>query len=262
MKAITSRDNPTLKKLHGVANSAKERRKHGLTLLDGPHLLTSALDADWPLQAIYLSESARETSEIAGLLARLPVQLEPVLLPDTLFAHISPVDAPSGILAAVALPELVAPSAKADSLLVLDGVQDPGNLGTLLRTAAAAGLSEVLLSEGCTQAWSPRALRAGMGAHFQLRICERCDLLAALQGYPGQVLATALKPDSRLLYELPLTGPVAWLFGAEGQGLSPALLERADTRVLIPMADGVESLNVAAAAAICLFEQRRQILLG
>ncbi|NMG67426.1 RNA methyltransferase [Azoarcus indigens] len=262
MKTISSRDNPTLKKLHGVASSARERRKHGLTLLDGPHLLAAALDAGWPLQAVYLAESAREAAEIADLLARLPAQLEPVRLPDALFAHISPVDAPSGILAAIALPGAAAPSRKPGSLLVLDGVQDPGNLGTLLRTAAAAGLSEVLLGEGCAQAWSPRALRAAMGAHFLLRICERCDLLAALQDYPGKVLATALVHGSRSLYEVPLDGPVAWLFGAEGQGLSPELLRRADATVLIPMAAGVESLNVAAAAAICLFEQRRQTNLG
>ena len=124
--------------------------------------------------------------------------------------------------------------------------------------AAAAGVREVLLTAGCAGAWSPRALRAGMGAHFVLHIHERVDAVHALGAFRGAILATALGEGARSLYELNLDAPVAWLFGAEGQGVSPALLACASQRVIIPMAGDIESLNVAAAVAVCLFEQVRQ----
>jgi TrmH family RNA methyltransferase len=116
----------------------------------------------------------------------------------------------------------------------------------------------VLLTAGCAQAWSPRALRAGMGAQFLLRIREQADVAALLQHYPGPILATGLQGGARALYEHDLRGAVAWLFGAEGRGLSPELTALASAVVVIPMPGAVESLNVAAAAAVCLFEQVRQ----
>ena len=265
MKAISSRDNPMVKRLHALANSARERRKLGETLLDGAHLLDAALQQQWPLKAIVVSDSGCAQLEIEDLLARCAHDIPRYQLPDALFAHISPVDSPSGVIAIIDLPPEPDPARLADgaalsahSLVVLDGVQDPGNLGTILRTAAAAGVRDVLLTPGCAGAWSPRALRAGMGAHFGLRIRERVDAVDVLGAFRGAILATALGEGARSLYELDLDAPVAWLFGAEGQGLSPALLARADQRVIIPMAAGVESLNVGAAVAVCLFEQARQ----
>jgi TrmH family RNA methyltransferase len=265
MKAISSRDNPMVKRLHALANSARERRKLGETLLDGAHLLDAALQQQWPLKAIVVSDSGCAQLEIEDLLARCAHDIPRYQLPDALFAHISPVDSPSGVIAIIDLlpepdPARLADSAalSAHSLVVLDGVQDPGNLGTILRTAAAAGVRDVLLTPGCAGAWSPRALRAGMGAHFGLRIHERVDAVDVLGAFRGAILATALGEGARSLYELELDAPVAWLFGAEGQGVSPALLACASQRVIIPMAGDVESLNVAAAVAVCLFEQARQ----
>ena len=265
MKAISSRDNPLVKRLHALAHSARERRKLGETLLDGAHLLDAALQQQWPLKAIVVSDSGCAQLEIEDLLARCAHDIPRYQLPDALFAHISPVDSPSGVIAIIDLlpepdPARLADSAalSAHSLVVLDGVQDPGNLGTILRTAAAAGVRDVLLTPGCSGAWSPRALRAGMGAHFGLRIHERVDAVDVLGAFRGAILATALGEGARSLYELELDAPVAWLFGAEGQGVSPALLACASQRVIIPMAGDVESLNVAAAVAVCLFEQARQ----
>ena len=265
MKAISSRDNPMVKRLHALANSARERRKLGETLLDGAHLLDAALQQQWPLKAIVVSDSGCAQLEIEDLLARCAHDLPRYQLPDALFAHISPVDSPSGVIAIIDLPPEPDPARLADgaalsahSLVVLDGVQDPGNLGTILRTAAAAGVRDVLLTPGCAGAWSPRALRAGMGAHFGLRIRERVDAVDVLGAFRGAILATALGEGARSLYELELDAPVAWLFGAEGQGVSSALLACASQRVIIPMAGDVESLNVAAAVAVCLFEQARQ----
>lgn len=259
MKRIESRDNALVKRVRALAQSARERRKLGETLLDGPHLLGEALRRDWPLKRVLVSDSGLRKPEVAALAARAEASATPcVLLPDRLFAALSPVDAPSGVLALVELPPPLAPLPHPDSVVALDAVQDPGNLGSILRTAAAAGIGEILLGEGCAQAWSPRALRAGMGAHFVLRIHEGLDLLAALEAFAGTVVAAAPGAGARSLYELQLDRPLAWLFGGEGPGLAPALLARADQRVCIPMAAGVESLNVGAAAAVCLFEQARQ----
>lgn len=258
MKTITSRDNPLVKRLHALAQSGRERRQRGETVLDGAHLLQAAIEARWPLKAVVCSESGLARAEHQRLLDALDADVQRYQLPDTLFRHVSPVDAPSGVLAIIDLPSPVAAEPLSGSVVVLDAVQDPGNLGTILRTAAAAGVRRVLLGTGCAQAWSPRVLRAGMGAHFMLEIEEGVDPGARLSAYPGRCLATALGPGACSLYALDLSGPVAWLFGAEGQGLSPALLARADQRVIIPMAEGIESLNVGAAVAVCLFEQARQ----
>lgn len=258
MKTITSRDNPLVKRLHGLAQDGRERRARGETLLDGAHLVAAAHAAGWPLKALVVSESGARRIEHLRLLEAVGGALPRYLLPDALFRHVSPVDAPSGLLAIIDLPQATVAGALDGNLVVLDAVQDPGNLGTILRTAAAAGIRRVLLGPGCAQAWSPRVLRAGMGAHFVLEIEEGVALCERLEGYPGRCLATALGDGAAPLYALDLRSPVAWLFGAEGQGLSAALLARADQRVIIPMAPGIESLNVAAAVAVCLFEQARQ----
>lgn len=259
LKRLSSRDNPFVKRLHALAHFARERRKLGETVLDGAHLVESALAAGVALRALAVSEAGLLREEHRRLLAVAPAEVPRYRLGDALFAQVSPVDSPSGLLAIMAPPPTTSSDLSDASLIVLDGVQDPGNLGSLLRTAAAAGVRHALLGEGCAQAWSPRALRAGMGAQFVVRVEEGCDLLARLEGYRGRCLATALRDDACPLYDLDLRGPVAWLFGAEGQGLSPALLARADGCVIIPMAPGIESLNVAAAAAVCLFEQARQL---
>ncbi|MDR0564938.1 MAG: RNA methyltransferase [Azoarcus sp.] len=256
---LTSRANPRLQLLAALGGEARERRLRGQTLLDGAHLLGCALDAGIPLLDVCVSESGCRNPEIAALLSRLPAEINPVCVPDALFARLSPVDTPTGILARIAFPSLEIPChAEQETLIVLDGIQDPGNLGTILRTAAAAGVPQAWLTPGCAQAWSPRVLRAGMGAHFQLRIHERVEPVAGLAAYPGKVIAAVGGTESRMLFDADLRGDVAWIFGAEGRGVSPALLTRTDEVLHIPMKQGIESLNVAAAAAICLFEQVRQ----
>lgn len=254
---ISSRDNPRLKSLHALAHSGRERRKTGLSLLDGEHLVEAALTAGCKLDCLVVSEEAEARPGLAVLL-RQAGDCPRLVLKEALFAYVSPVDSPSGILAVFAVPPAPARALGADSVVVLEGVQDAGNLGTILRTAAAAGVPQVVLSPGCAQAWSPRVLRAGMGAHFHLEIFEQAAPLAVLADFPGQVLATALGPGERDLFDVDLRGPTAWLFGAEGQGLSPELLARADVRIRIPMPGAVESLNVGSAAAICVYEQLRQ----
>ena len=141
--------------------------------------------------------------------------------------------------------------------VVLDAIQDAGNVGTLLRTAAAAGVRHVILGQGCAGAWTPRVLRAGQGAHFVLSVHEDADLADFMADYEGTTVVTCL--DGALsLYDARWQGPVAWVFGAEGQGVRRELIDIARLRVRIPMPGQVESLNVAAAAAVCLFEGVRR----
>lgn len=255
---ISSRDNASVKRWHALATSARDRRKFGETLLDGAHLVRAALDAAWPLKALVVAEGALVQDEARRLCDEAPAAIPRYCLPDALFRHVSPVDTPSGLIAVIDLPESAPARHLEGSVVALDAVQDPGNLGAILRTAAAAGIHDVLLGDGCAQAWSPRVLRAGMGAHFALAIEEGLDLAERLGDYLGIRVATALGPDARALHDLNLRRPIAWLFGAEGQGLWPRLLALADERVIIPMSGAVESLNVGAAVAVCLFEQRRQ----
>ena len=181
------------------------------------------------------------------------------MLSDVLVRELGLVDTPSGILALAPIPEPELPPDTAADALLLDGVQDPGNLGTLLRTAAAAGVRQVLLSSACTAPWSPKVLRAGQGAHFLLAIHSDVDLLGFMRDFRGSTLVTSLD-DAHSLYEANWSAPAAWVFGAEGQGVRAELLAAAQQRLRIPMPGGVESLNVGAAAAVCLFEQVRRRL--
>lgn len=150
-------------------------------------------------------------------------------------------------------------SKKGESFCVLlEAMQDPGNLGSIFRSAAAAGANDIYLSDGCADAWSPKVLRAAMGAHFLLRIHEQSDLRVVARAFSGKVVATTLKAETSL-YRAQLTGPVAFLFGNEGAGLSEAVLQGTTEQISIPMPGGIESLNAAAAAAVCFFERGRQM---
>ena len=203
------------------------------------------------------TEHGMKQHEIRALLERL-AGVETLLLRDSLFRMLSELTTPVGILAVIRIQE-PSPTVAAvrGSCIMLDALQDSGNVGSILRSAAAAGIGDVFLGPGCAGAWTPRVLRAAQGAHFDLRIREQADLAAVMSAFPGTtVAATAHEAES--LYRHDLAGDVAWLFGNEGAGISPHLEAVAKKRACIPMASGSESLNVAAAAAVCLFEQVRQ----
>jgi TrmH family RNA methyltransferase len=255
MKNIISRDNPTYKQLKKLTESARERRKAGRTLLDGVHLIEAYLAAGYAPDLLVVSESGLGHPECAVLLKKVP-SFNIAVLPDLLFNEISPVETPVGLLAVVAIPEPAA-DGQPKFCVLLEDIQDPGNLGSMLRSAAAAGVEAAYLTLGCADAWSPKALRAGMGAHFVMRIEERVAGPDKVAAFAGMSLATSL--DAQMpLYSLDLTGPVMVLVGNEGAGLSAELQSVASHRVTIPMPGKVESLNAAAAAAVCFFERVRQ----
>jgi TrmH family RNA methyltransferase len=255
VKAIGSRDNPSFKALKALMGDARKQRSEGRTLIEGPHLVAACLDHGHPLDLLAASETAVANPEVAALLARAGA-IETLALRDALFREISELAAPVGILARIAVPPAPTFPIEGDCLL-LDAVQDAGNVGTLLRTAAAAGVRDVLLGPGCAGAWTPRVLRAAQGAHFVLSLREQADLAGFLAHYRGTAVA-AVAHAGESLYALDLRGPVAWLFGNEGAGIAPELIAAARRRATIPLAPQSESLNVAAAAAVCLFEMRRQ----
>lgn len=255
MKRIASRDNPEFKRLRLLLDSSRARRSEALSVLEGAHLVRAALDAGRSLPAVYVADCEWD-KEVEALLARLP-EASLRLLDRSLFGAVSSADLVHGVLAHIAIESPPTEPDPARDWLVLDGVQDSGNVGALMRTAAAAGIQDVLLGPGCAQPWSPKVLRAAMGAHFCVNIFEVADLPCELKRYRGQVAVTRL--DGAIdLYKTDLRGALAWVFGAEGQGVRPDVALCAGLGIRIPMHEGIESLNVAAAAAICLFEQRRQ----
>ena len=257
MRRIASRDNVHYKALLKLAQSGRERRKSGRVLLDGMHLITAYEQSSGVAEEVVLSESGAVRPENARYLESAAADRPITLLADALFADLAVVDTPSGIMAVVARPLPASdPDHDADAVL-LDGVQDPGNVGSILRSAAAAGFRQILLSVDCAQAWSPKTLRAAMGAHFQLDIHERSDLQQFLVSYRGQSVA-ALLDASDNVYTARFERPLAWIFGSEGLGIRPLVAARTSLQVRIPMPGQSESLNVAAAAAVCLFETVRQ----
>ncbi len=256
MRQITSADNAHFRSLLKLHQSSRERRKAGLSLLDGVHLVAAYLQHVGAPEDVVVSRTGLVDAEIATLL-QAPHMPEPRVLSDALFRELSSVASPTGILAAVKTPPASAIPLQPGPCVMLEDIQDPGNLGSILRSAAAAGIPDIYLSRHCVQAWSPRVLRAGMGAHFALKIYEAVDLDALVRAYPGRVFAAA--GDGPIpFYSADLTGAVALLFGNEGAGLSLQLRSAAYREISIPMPGQAESLNVAAAAAVCLFERVRQ----
>jgi TrmH family RNA methyltransferase len=252
MTLLTSKDNPRVRHWRKLAGDARYRRAQKRALIEGPHLLAAALQHGCKPIVMLATEEALADPEIRQLIG----ESRPVLLAKGVFRTVVDAETPQGVAAEIAIP------AKGDAAGVgtvfLEGVQDPSNVGAIVRTAAAFGVGRILLDRNCADPWSPKALRAGMGGHFALQIQETGDLGAELQAFKG-TLAAAVARGGVVLSEAALRSPMGWVFGAEGRGLSEAILKKAALRVTVPIADGTESLNVAAAAAICLYETNRKI---
>jgi len=258
MKTISSRDNAFYKELKALASSSQARRKAGRTLLDGVHLCQSWLDLRGVPAHCVVSEDALQNPEVGHIVGRVEgLRGHVTALPEALFGALSQVEHGVNLLFLVETPRPQAPGAMTVSAVLLDGVQDPGNAGSILRSAAAAGITQVFCSPGTAFCWSPKVLRAAMGAHFVLEIFENVDLAELIRASSIAVLAMSGYAEQQL-YDVDLRQPAAWLLGHEGQGVADELMALASHQVVIPHAGQVESLNVAAAAAVCFFEQLRQ----
>ena len=258
MKSITSATNPAFKAWLRLAEQPREARLQGRALAEGPHLAQAALGASVSIEAVLLrhgtvsAEAARlaETAMTAGAAG--------YELAAALYDRISPVEHGAGLMLVTQVPQHGLPARGDCDMLYLDGIQDPGNVGTLLRTAAA-GIRDVFAGPATAALWAPKTLRAGQGAQFRLRLHEQM----AAGALPGLLAGEWIGADARggePLWSMPLpAGPVGWIFGGEGAGLSAAARAVCGRRVSIPLEATIESLNVAAAAAVCLFERRRRL---
>lgn len=246
---LTARDNPLLQRIRRLAADPGAYRRQGVVWLEGDHLVGAALARGVDLQALVYSQGAW-AQVAAPWRAWAPRAHRAVQVPDTLFASLSALESPGRIGALIERPTATQIDPQAASV-VLDRVQDAGNVGSILRSAAAFGVAQVIAVKGTAALWSPKVLRAGMGAHFALRLVEGVEP-EALDALRVPLLATS-PHGGLLLGQAPLPRPCAWVLGHEGQGVSPALMARCAHAVRIPQPGGEESLNVAAAAAVCLF---------
>jgi TrmH family RNA methyltransferase len=242
---ISSRDNPLLKDLRKLAQDPGAYRKLGRVWLEGDHLCRAALvrgvrpalavfaESFWPQAQLEWADAADKT----------------VVVADALLAAASGLESPAPMGFVLHLP--MRPDLQPDvPTVVLDRLQDAGNVGSVLRSASAFGFTQVVALKGTAALWAPKVLRAGMGAHFGLRLIEGVDI-DVLDGLQVPLVATS-SHQGEWLHKAALPHPCAWLMGHEGQGVSPALEARATHRIRIAQPGGEESLNVAAAAAICL----------
>lgn len=243
---ITSRKNPLLQQVRRLLDSKRERERAGLFAADGTKLLAEAVRYCAGLDTVILSD---------GVEADVPEQVRLVRVPEDVMASISPMATPQGAVFLCRLP-LQADFAPAPGMLLLDGIQDPGNLGTILRTADALDVPVGLL-EGCADPYSHKVVRASMGAVFRTRVVttdwktaqERCKQA----GVP--IAVTALSDRAVDIRSADL-GAMAVVIGSEGQGVRPKILEAADRQLIIPMNPHCESLNAAVAAAIAMWQMK------
>jgi len=258
---ITSIQNPRVKRVRALQAHSKTRRAEQRLVLEGARLLSDALAAGAQPEFALYTETFAQGAAAQQLLAQLRA-LNVACLPVTeaVMAHAAATQTPQGILAVLPLPELPFPS-QPTLLLALDGVSEAGNLGTLLRSAAAAGADGVLLLPNCADPFNPKALRAAMGAHFRLPLKHSTwtQIAAEFAELPFY-LADA---SARLPYDaVDWRQPAALIIGSEAHGATDAARQHATQAIAIPMARAAESLNAAAAAAVILFEARRQRRLG
>jgi RNA methyltransferase, TrmH family len=252
VKHITSRDNPLLMQLRKLAADPAAYRKLGTVWIEGEHLCSAFVQRGGAALQAVITEEAWQMPALQRLARAAPAV---VVVPAALMATLSTLEsaAPLGFVLTWAGPgELAADQ----SSVVLDRLQDAGNVGNILRSASAFGFTQVIALKGTAALWSPKVLRAGMGAHFALRLVEGVseEALGALQ---MPMFATS-SHASRLIQEADLPWPCAWVMGHEGQGVSAALMQRCAEALRIPQPGGEESLNVASAASVCLYESARR----
>lgn len=247
---ITSLQNPRIKQIQALLGRARTRRKEGLIVLEGLRLIQDAIASGQQVECLLYTEDHAENPIIQHLNA------ETLLISAEVMRHISDTQQPQGMIALFAFPTRTLPH-QPHSVLILDAIRDPGNMGTILRSAAAAGAEAVLLSPDCVDAYNPKSLRAGMGAHFRIAVstmtwdeisayCAGLHIYLA-DGY-GDATYTAVN----------WTHPWALIIGSEAHGAGENARQLAQTRIAIPMAAETESINAALAAGIILFEARRQ----
>jgi RNA methyltransferase, TrmH family len=274
-KLIQSPQNPSFKKLQEIASNAKARREHGLAWIEGERLCKAALDGhSWvdSSRVIWVISDRHDPSALMRSIqipaGRASIEPEVWLLSEGLFKTLTQIESPTGWGLLVPIRESAFDSMHIQSTgmaahwVVADRIQDPGNLGSLIRSAAAAGIRQMICLKGAVDPWSPKVLRAAMGAHFVMDLIggvESEALIQHSQRLGRRLMSTANRADAVSIYssDWSIHNPMAWVFGQEGEGVSASILSVSQT-VVIPQSEQVESLNVGVAAGICLFEMVRR----
>lgn len=253
---ITSQQNSKIKLVRALLGRAKERREERAFVVEGVRLVEEAVSSHWEVRLVLYDESLSERgmSQVESLKSH---QIEVEMASQGLMKSLSETETPQGILAVVELTQLPIPPSPS-FILIPDQVRDPGNLGTLLRTAAAAGVQAVFLPPETTDAFAPKVIRSGMGAHFRLPIHTMTweashEITQGLQVYLADM-------DGQSCWETDLRQPLALIVGGEAEGASPEARKVTTQKISIPMAGEVESLNAGVAGSVLMFEVVRQRL--
>lgn len=272
-REITSSQNPLLKEVRvlqgGGVSAAKLRETKSIALIEGIHLLqawNASVDTFQKIRFIFTTITGLAHPEISALITSIArrtddgeglAHIDFVLVDEQIWPDLTDLSTAPQLIALVEIPEAFDISNFSQDVVVLDGIQDAGNVGTILRTALAAGFKNIISLKGTAHLWSPKVLRAGMGVHTYLNFREGVKPADFVVDVITQKISARLQ-DAKSIYDLSssLQKPVAWIFGNEGQGVSPLINENAQG-AFIPISPQVESLNVASAAAICLFETKR-----
>lgn len=255
-RPIASRQNSLVKELRRAFHDAAPTAD-GFVAIESTHLIEEAIRSGLRLRSVFISKSAE--ARAARLLPQLSRHVETLLLPDDVFSSAVATDSPQGVAAFVAFPQHSLDAALTSLVVIAAGIQDPGNLGTIIRSAEAFGASAVLCGDGTVSYFNSKVIRASAGSVFRLPIFRLSDdeLLAACRSHHLRLLATSSHKGTPL-HDADLSGPVALVIGNEGAGVPRALSRAVDAYLTIPHSDRVESLNAAIAASILLYEAARQ----
>jgi TrmH family RNA methyltransferase len=250
-KLIESRSNPLYKKLKKIYSSSSFRKNQNQTILDGPHLIQSFVQHSIP--AAIIKDSNIVSAEVQKLISSFNCPC--YSLSHELFLYLSELKSSTGILALVDIPK-TKPTKPSGLILLLDGIQEPGNLGSILRTAKATNTNSIILSKTCADLWSPKTLRGSQGVQFSLECSVEEDLNEWILNYDHDVMALTTSGES--LFKKTLNSNMAILVGNEGSGISKNLLKNITGTLSLPMHKEVESINVGAAVSAFIYEHYRQ----
>ena len=250
-KLIESKNNPFYKKLKKIYSSSLFRKNINQTILDGPHLVKSFSQNSVPV--LIIKDLSIVSHEIENLISNLNCPC--YSLSHELFIQLSELKSSTGLLALVDIPK-VKPLSTDGLIVLLDGIQDPGNLGSILRTAKAANTNSIILSKTCADLWSPKTLRGSQGVQFSLKCIVEQDLNEWILNYEHDVIALATSGQS--LFKTELNSNMAILVGNEGKGISKSLLKNITGTISLPMHKEVESINVGSAVSVFMYEHYRQ----
>lgn len=249
MLEIESLDNPLIKQIVKLVTNRSYRENEGKCVVYGLHLVEEA-NKYGMLQSILVDDSHNYKN--------LPQNVPQYKVNSKLMAKINLLDGEYDIVG-IASYKVGNDNTSDQDCVILDNVQDPGNMGTIIRSAKASGIKNIVSTNGCADVYNSKVLRSSQGAVFGLNICILKDISNFINSFKGIVIATS-PYAKKSLYDMNLTSTNAWVFGNEGSGISQDILDKIPTKVMIPMQNDTESINVAMAMSVCVFEQMRQRL--